>query len=103
MNTSQVMFQFDEPTNDEMAYAPANFLALTQEGDLVEGRFFVEVGEIGDDNVTITFDSNIVAAADTYLMRPDAVEDYPGQRQPRRARVARATRLPSGPSRGQRL
>jgi hypothetical protein len=75
--TGQVTFEFDESINDDTDPDPANFLALTEEGDLVEARSFVEVGE-DDTTVMMTFDTNIVRASEGFIVEPGAVEDHEG-------------------------
>jgi hypothetical protein len=79
--TGQVTFEWDEELDDELEPDPSDFLALTEEGDLVESRYFVEIGN-DDDTVVMTFDSNIVEASDGFIVEPGAVSDYQGNPNP---------------------
>lgn len=79
--TGEVVFEFDEALDEDQEPDPSQFQALTMEGDLVEGRHFVEIGE-NSDTAIITFDSNIAAAAEDYIVEPDAVTDYQGHGNP---------------------
>jgi hypothetical protein len=77
--TGQASFVFDEELDDDVRYDPADFYVQTEEGDLVEGRWFVEVD---DDTVVITFDADVVEAASGFLITEGAVEDEAGTPSP---------------------
>ncbi|MFA9430597.1 LysM domain-containing protein [Egicoccus sp. AB-alg2] len=78
-DTGEVTFVFDEDVDDDLSPDPAAFQVVTVEGDLVQGRSFIE---IDDDEVVIRFDRNVVDAADGFLVEAGAVEDNSGQPNP---------------------
>jgi hypothetical protein len=78
-DTGQVTFVFDKELDDDVDPDPRDFLVLTEEGDLVRGRAFIEVD---DDQVVITFDRGVVRAADGFLVEAGAVVDRGGTPSP---------------------
>lgn len=69
----------DHPAPTTPATNATETTVVTQAGDLVPGRSFVEA----DDNwVLITFDKNIVEAADGFVSDAGAAQDFAGHASP---------------------
>jgi hypothetical protein len=75
--TGQVRYRFDQAVDDDRLYDPRLFFVVTPAGDLVAGRAFVETA--GND-VLVTFDKNVVAAAVGAVVDEGAVQDFQGKR-----------------------
>jgi hypothetical protein len=77
-STGQILFVFDKEIDDDIVYDPNNFKVITEAGDLVTARSFVEVS---DDNrsVLMNFDQNIADASRGVAILEGAVKDDQGE------------------------
>lgn len=77
--TGQVRFVFDKTVDDNKTYDAKNFSVVTQSGDIVTARSFVEVD---GNTVLVTFDQPVAAAARNVTVSKGAVKDFQGQSNP---------------------
>lgn len=78
-SSGQVMYEFDEDVDDDVTYEADDFFVITRAGDLVPGRAFVEAE---DDTILVTFDKNVVEAADGFVINAGAAQDHAGNESP---------------------
>jgi hypothetical protein len=76
-STGQILYIFDKPVDDDVVYDPNHFKVITEAGDLVTARSFVEVTD--DGAVLMNFDQNIVDAARGVAILEGAVKDDQGE------------------------
>ncbi|HEV3363425.1 MAG TPA: hypothetical protein VG795_04675 [Acidimicrobiia bacterium] len=79
--TGQIRFIFDRAIDNDLAYDPSHFKAVTASGDLVPARFFVEAA---DNSILMTFDRNVASAARAVSLDSGAVKDFKGESNPAR-------------------
>jgi hypothetical protein len=78
-SSGQVRYTFDRVIDDNKIFDPAKFAVVTQSGDIVPGRGFVEVD---GNTVLVTFDQPVAAAASSATVSGGAVQDFQGQNNP---------------------
>lgn len=79
--TGQIRFIFDRAIDNDLAYDPGHYKAVTASGDLVPARFFVEAA---DNSILMTFDRNVASAARAVSLDSGAVKDFKGESNPAR-------------------
>ena len=77
----QLRFIFDTTLDDDRPYDPARYLAVTAAGELVPGRFFVEVAA---HTGLVTFDRNVIGALAGAAVLGGAARDFQGEPNPPR-------------------